>query len=67
VQVGWVIRKGTYSDLRRKGIESFQNQLITVDPELEQQLRVYLHDFKQCSVLDIQVATSNQWVHDGLM
>ncbi|WP_017154468.1 FAD-dependent oxidoreductase [Bacillus bingmayongensis] len=67
VQVGWVIRKGTYSDLRRKGIESFQNQLITVDPELEQQLRVYLHDFKQCSVLDIQVATSNQWVHDGWM
>ncbi|AAY60240.1 FAD-dependent oxidoreductase (plasmid) [Bacillus cereus] len=67
VQVGWVIRKGTYPDLRKKGIEYFQKQLIAVDPELEQQLSVYLHDFKQCSVLDIQVATSNQWVQDGLM
>ncbi|MGM0924102.1 MAG: FAD-dependent monooxygenase [Bacillota bacterium] len=45
----------------------FSKQLIVVDPELEQQLPVYLHDFKQCSVLDIQVATSNQWVQDGLM
>ncbi|MGM0924103.1 MAG: hypothetical protein ACQEWW_23350 [Bacillota bacterium] len=25
VQVGWVIRKGAYSNLRKKGIESFQS------------------------------------------
>ncbi|MED3994641.1 FAD-dependent oxidoreductase [Peribacillus frigoritolerans] len=67
VQVGWVIRKGTYSQIRNKGIEEFQKQLITVDPELKEELPQHLLDFKQCSVLDIQVATANQWVQDGLM
>jgi 2-polyprenyl-6-methoxyphenol hydroxylase-like FAD-dependent oxidoreductase len=67
VQVGWVIRKGTYSEIKNKGIEDFQKQLITADPELEEELPQHLLDFKQCSVLDIQVATANQWVQDGLM
>jgi 2-polyprenyl-6-methoxyphenol hydroxylase-like FAD-dependent oxidoreductase len=67
VQVGWVIKKGTYSEIKNRGIEDFQKQLITVDPELEEELPQHLLDFKQCSVLDIQVATANQWVQDGLM
>lgn len=67
VQVGWVIRKGTYPELRKKGIEYFQKLLKAVDPSLEEELPKHLLDFKQCSVLDIKVATANQWVQDGLM
>ncbi|MBA4493088.1 FAD-dependent oxidoreductase [Paenactinomyces guangxiensis] len=67
VQVGWVIRKGTYPEIKSKGIEHFQKQLIAVDPGLEEELPKHLLDFKQCSVLDIQTATAKQWVRDGLM
>ena len=67
VQIGWVIQKGTYPELRKKGIEDFRKLLIAINPALENELTRHLHDFKQCSVLNVQVATANQWVKDRLM
>jgi 2-polyprenyl-6-methoxyphenol hydroxylase-like FAD-dependent oxidoreductase len=67
VQIGWVIQKGTYSELKKKGIEYFRKLLMAIDPKLKNELPSHLHDFKQCSVLNVQVATANQWVKDGLM
>lgn len=65
-QVGWVIPKGTYPALREEGIDSFKRQLVAVDPNISPLLD-HLQDFKQVSVLDIQVAMAKEWVQDGLM
>ncbi|UFJ39030.1 FAD-dependent oxidoreductase [Brevibacillus humidisoli] len=67
VQVGWVIEKGSYPDLRKRGIDAFRHQLATVAPELTQMLSKHLTDFKQVSVLDIQVSMAQQWCQDGLL
>ncbi|GED12614.1 FAD-dependent oxidoreductase [Aneurinibacillus migulanus] len=67
VQIGWVIRKGTYNELRRQGIEQFRNRLSAVEPGLQSGLAQHLVDFKQCSILDIQVAMMKSWVQDGLL
>lgn len=65
-QVGWVIPKGTYADIRKDGLEAFKNNVIGVDPKIEPLLR-HLQDFKQISVLDIQVAMAREWVRNGLL
>lgn len=67
VQVGWVIRKKTYPELVKKGIDDFIRTLIAVDPDLQDMLPQYLTSFKQCSVLDIQVGMTDEWVKNGLL
>jgi 2-polyprenyl-6-methoxyphenol hydroxylase-like FAD-dependent oxidoreductase len=67
VQVGWVIRKKTYPELVKKGIDDFIRTLIAVEPDLQDALPQYLTSFKQCSVLDIQVGMTDEWVKDGLL
>lgn len=65
-QVGWVIPKGTYPALREEGIDAFKRKLAAVDPNITSLLD-QLTDFKQVSILDIQVAMAKQWVQDGLI
>jgi 2-polyprenyl-6-methoxyphenol hydroxylase-like FAD-dependent oxidoreductase len=66
-QFGWPIEKGTYPDLRNQGIESFHEQLISVDPMLADVLSEHLTDFEQCSLLHIEPGISDEWVQDGLL
>lgn len=65
VQVGWVIRKKTYPRLVEKGIDRFIRTLVSVEPQLGDELPQHLTSFKQCSVLDIQVGMTDEWVKDG--
>jgi 2-polyprenyl-6-methoxyphenol hydroxylase-like FAD-dependent oxidoreductase len=66
-QFGWSIEKGTYSELRDRGMESFHEQLASVDPALADVLPEHLTDFKQCSLLHIEPGISDEWVRDGLL
>jgi len=65
-QVGWVIPKGAYPEIRKQGLESLKQKIAAVDPQMEA-LLYHLTDFRQVSVLDIQVAMAEEWVRDGLM
>ncbi|HZG74535.1 MAG TPA: FAD-dependent monooxygenase [Paenibacillus sp.] len=65
-QIGWVIPKGTYTEIKARGLDSFKRQLMAVDPHLAPLLH-HLVDFKQISVLDVQVAMAAEWIQDGLM
>ncbi|MED0677818.1 2-polyprenyl-6-methoxyphenol hydroxylase [Aneurinibacillus thermoaerophilus] len=67
VQVGWVIKKKTYPELVKKGIDDFIRTLIVIEPDLQDVLPYHLKSFKQCSVLDIQVGMTDTWVRDGLL
>ncbi|QIB74748.1 FAD-binding protein [Halogeometricum borinquense] len=66
VQLGWLIEKGTYPDLREQGIEAFRDQIAAVDPRLRPALAESLTSFDQCSLLDVSPGFTDEWVRDGL-
>lgn len=66
-QFGWSIEKGSYPQLRERGIEWFHEQLISVDSKLAEVLPEHLTDFDQCSLLHIEPGISNEWTRDGLL
>ena len=67
LQVGWFIRKGTYSALRRAGIGAFRDRIAAVDPRLRPSLDEHLTDFDRCALLDISPGIADEWVRDGLL
>lgn len=67
LQVGWVIPKGAYPDLRKQGIEPLRNQIAAADPGLAGWLNEHLLDFKQCSLLSIEVNLVEGWAREGLL
>lgn len=67
LQIGWVIPKGSYSEVRKQGIEPLRDQIIAADPGLKAWLTEHLTDFKQCSLLSIEVNLAEKWARDGLL
>ncbi len=66
-QCGWPIPKGSYGDLRARGIEAFRRQLVSVDPDLEGTVETQLTEFGDCSLLRVEPGLCDQWVDDGLL
>lgn len=67
VQVGWLIQKGEYPQLRKMGINHFHRQLIGSDASLGENLLTHLKSFSDCSILDINVSIADVWAKDGLI
>ncbi len=67
VQLGWFIEKGSYPDLRERGIDAFHRQLVAVDPALDGVVQDHLTDFSHCSLLHIEPGLTDEWVRDGLL
>ncbi|MFC4551858.1 MULTISPECIES: FAD-dependent monooxygenase [Halorussus] len=66
-QLGWFVEKGTYPDLRERGIEAFRRRVAAVDPSLASALSDHLTDFEDCSLLRIEPGLSDDWTGDGLL
>lgn len=66
-QAGWFIPRGSYADLRDRGIEAFREQISTVDPGLGGVLPDALRSFEDCSLLRIEPGVSDRWVENGLL
>ncbi|WP_435153569.1 FAD-dependent monooxygenase [Haladaptatus sp. DFWS20] len=62
-QAGWFIEKGTYPEIRNRGIDALRRQVGAVEPTLAR----YLESFDQCSLLHIEPGLSEKWVDDGLL
>ncbi len=62
-QAGWFIEKGTYPDIRKRGIDAFRREIATVDPTIAR----HLESFDQCSLLHIEPGLTERWVDDGLL
>lgn len=62
-QAGWFIEKGTYPDVRKRGIERFRREIAAVDPGIAR----HLESFDQCSLLHIEPGLTERWVDDGLL
>jgi 2-polyprenyl-6-methoxyphenol hydroxylase-like FAD-dependent oxidoreductase len=66
-QAGWFVPRGSYADLRERGIEAFREQVCSVDPELESVLPEALRGFEDCTRLRIEPGVSERWVDGGLL
>lgn len=66
-QAGWFIPRGSYPDLRERGIEALRERISTVDPALSDVLPKALRGFEDCSLLRIEPGLSERWVDDGLL
>jgi 2-polyprenyl-6-methoxyphenol hydroxylase-like FAD-dependent oxidoreductase len=65
-QVGYVIAKGTYQQIRAAGLEAFRRQVAELFPELGDRV-VALHDWKDISLLSVESNRLARWYRPGLL
>jgi 2-polyprenyl-6-methoxyphenol hydroxylase-like FAD-dependent oxidoreductase len=66
LQVGYVIMKGSYKELREKGIEDFQETLKKMAPELSSVV-TEVKDWSQMAILSVVTGRAEQWYKEGLL
>ena len=68
LQIAWIIEKGTFGELRRKGIEHWVEQMSHhAGPELGEHLRGSLSDLAHPFVLDVVCYLLPVWTSPGVM
>ena len=65
-QMGYVIFKGSYRELRAKGIEAFREALAEAVPELGDRVNL-LKDWKQIAILSVESRRLKRWHKPGLL
>jgi 2-polyprenyl-6-methoxyphenol hydroxylase-like FAD-dependent oxidoreductase len=65
-QIGYIIPKGYYQQLRTVGIEALQKSLVEVVPEFSDRVE-QLKDWKQASLLTVVVGRVSRWYRPGLL
>lgn len=65
-QIGYAILKGTYSELKADGIEALHAGITELIPPLANRVHE-LHDFKDITVLSVEVGRVDTWHRPGLM
>jgi 2-polyprenyl-6-methoxyphenol hydroxylase-like FAD-dependent oxidoreductase len=65
-QVGYIIPKGGYQQLRAAGLEKFRQTLAEAVPELADRVDT-LKDWRQVSVLSIESSLLSRWYRPGLL
>ncbi|HIM07416.1 MAG TPA: FAD-dependent oxidoreductase [Gammaproteobacteria bacterium] len=66
IQCGYIIMKGSYKELRNEGIEHFQNEIISLAPELSSTISE-VSDWKQCAILSVVTGSVEKWYQEGLL
>lgn len=65
-QIGFVILKGTFHDIRERGLESFRAGLARLIPELTNRVD-RMTDWKQITPLNVEANRLKQWYLPGLL
>ncbi|WJR69309.1 FAD-dependent oxidoreductase [Neorhizobium sp. CSC1952] len=65
-QCGYVIRKGTFAEIREKGIEAFRHMVIEVSP-LPADRMLEIRSFDDTSLLAVRIDRLKQWWRPGLI
>ncbi|GAC1642646.1 MAG: FAD-dependent oxidoreductase [Herpetosiphon sp.] len=65
-QLGYVIRKGSFKDLKVAGIDAFHRSLTAMAPELADRVTM-LHDWNQMSLLSVAADRLPRWYKPGLL
>ena len=66
LQLGFVIIKGSYKELREKGIDHFHQEVTGLMPELSGTIKT-ITDWKQIAILSVVTGRVSQWYRDGLL
>jgi len=68
LQLAWVILKGTYGELRSRGVEEWVERMAThVDPALAAHLRAHVHDISRPFLLDARTERVQGWAAPGVL
>lgn len=65
-QVGYVILKGDYREVRKKGIDAFRAELIRMVPSMAEGFNL-LKDWSACAILSVVTGRVTKWYQDGLL
>ncbi|MDP8947751.1 MAG: FAD-dependent oxidoreductase [Actinomycetota bacterium] len=65
-QVGYVIPKGTFPELRREGIGALRRSFAELAPEFAGRVE-HLEDWKQVSLLSVESSRCPRWYRPGLL
>ncbi len=65
-QIGYILPKGGYADLKARGLEAFRHSIITMAPELADRVAQII-DWKQCSLLSVESSRLRRWHRHGLL
>ena len=65
-QAGLIIRKGSFEDLKRSGIPSFQSHIRRIAPYLGERTKE-IQDWDQVKLLSIQINRLERWYRPGLL
>ncbi|WP_435365612.1 FAD-dependent monooxygenase [Haloarchaeobius sp. DYHT-AS-18] len=66
LQLGYVLERGAYPELKDAGIDTFRDRLTAMEPRLGDALARDLRRFDDCSLLHIGPGLAPVWVQDGL-
>jgi 2-polyprenyl-6-methoxyphenol hydroxylase-like FAD-dependent oxidoreductase len=65
-QCGFVIPKGTLEELRQKGLETFQQEIVAIAPFTRDRVGA-LHSWDDVKLLTVRVDRLRQWYRPGLL
>ncbi|MEB4885978.1 MULTISPECIES: FAD-dependent monooxygenase [Priestia] len=66
IQIGWNIKKGSYTSLKKQSVQPFLDQLILAFPQLKECIEQNLHSWKNFILLSVYSSHCDTWVKDGL-
>ncbi|HEX8775430.1 MAG TPA: FAD-dependent oxidoreductase [Pyrinomonadaceae bacterium] len=65
-QMGYVILKGSYQEVRDEGLEALQRSIAELAPEMRDRVAL-LQDWKQAAVLSVESSRVPRWYKPGLL
>ncbi|MBW4566682.1 MAG: FAD-dependent oxidoreductase [Tolypothrix carrinoi HA7290-LM1] len=65
-QIGFVIPKGGYQELRAAGLSALRKSIVDIAPELSSRIE-NLHDWSQVAFLSVESSRVKRWHHPGLL
>jgi 2-polyprenyl-6-methoxyphenol hydroxylase-like FAD-dependent oxidoreductase len=65
-QVGFIILKGSYGEIRAAGIEALRQSIAEIAPEFTERIK-YLQDWKQVAALSVESSRVPRWYDPGVL
>jgi 2-polyprenyl-6-methoxyphenol hydroxylase-like FAD-dependent oxidoreductase len=65
-QAGMIVRKGSFDEIRVRGLEAFQSDIRQLAPYLGDRV-AEIHDWEQVQLLTVQVNRLRRWYRSGLL
>ncbi len=66
-QIGWLLPKGAYPEIRKRGIEAFIEGIAPIDEKIYQATKTHINSWQQCSLLDVKMGMAKEWARNGLL